>query len=237
MRIDRIIAQRGEYSRKIANRMVRKGRVEVEGVSCVDPKSHFPENAKIYIDGYELPQKVRVYLYHKPPGVLSATFDPMGRPCVGDVLPIHHHLVGRLDMETRGLLLLSNDGRLTQALLHPKREVEREYFAWVEGTPKESLIEVLHRGVETSLGIAQAKVLSIEENCIRLVVKEGRNRIVRRMLHNSGYSVLDLMRVRFGPIELGDIEEGMMHPISAEQDSYLNDFIKRLSKPISKKER
>lgn len=229
MRIDRIIAQRGEYSRKIANKMVRRGRVEVDGVSCTNPKSHFPENASISIDGYELPQKVRVYLYHKPPGVLSATDDAMGRPCVGDVLPVHHHLVGRLDMETRGLLLLSMDGHLTQTLLHPKREVEREYCAWVEGEPDDSLIEKLHQGVETSVGLAKARVLSIEGNCVRLVVTEGRNRIVRRMLHNSGHSVLDLMRVRFGPIELGDIEEGMMRPISNDEEEIVNAFIKQLS--------
>ena len=240
MRIDRIIAQRGEYSRKISNKMVRRGRVEVEGVSCIDPKSHFPENAHVCIDGYELPQRVRVYVYHKPPGVLSATDDPMGRPCVGDVLPVHHHLVGRLDMETRGLLLLSMDGHLTQALLHPKREVEREYCAWVDGEPDNGLIDVLRKGVETSLGLAQAKVLSIEGNCVRLVVTEGRNRIVRRMLHNAGHSVLDLMRVRFGPIELGDIEEGMMRPISTGQEDILNSFIQKLStnkQNISKKEK
>lgn len=241
MRIDRIIAQRGEYSRKIANKMVRRGRVEVEGVPCTDPKSHFPENAHVCIDGYELPQKVRVYLYHKPPGVLSATDDAMGRPCVGDILPVHHHLVGRLDMETRGLLLLSMDGQLTQALLHPKREVEREYCAWVEGEPQDSLIETLRVGVQTSLGLASAKVLSIEENCVRLVVTEGRNRIVRRMLHNAGHSVLDLMRVRFGPIELGEIEEGMMRPILVDEEENLDAFIQQLSThkqpSIPKKER
>jgi len=240
MRIDRIIAQRGEYSRKIAMKMVRRGRVEVEGVSCTDPKSHFPENAHVCIDGYELPQRVRVYVYHKPPGVLSTSFDSMGRPCVGDLLPIHHHLVGRLDMETRGLLLLSMDGHLTQALLHPKREVEREYCAWVEGDPDIDLIETLRNGVETSLGLAKAKVLSIEGNCVRLVVTEGRNRIVRRMLHNAGHSVLDLMRVRFGPIELGDIEEGMMRPITATQEDILNAFIhglRAVKQPISKKEK
>ena len=229
MRIDRIIAQRGEYSRKHANKMVRRGRIKVEGISCVEPKSHFPEHAHVTIDGYELPQKVRMYLYHKPPGMLSTTEDPMGRSCVGDVLPVHHHLVGRLDMETRGLLLLSMDGHLTQALLHPKREVEREYCAWVDGEPEESLVERLHQGVETSLGLAQAKVLSIEGNCVRLVVTEGRNRIVRRMLHNAGHSVLDLMRVRFGPMLLGDIEEGLMRPMNKEEEENLDAFVKQLS--------
>ena len=81
--------------------------------------------------------------------------------------------------------------------------MEREYLAWVEGEPSAALVETLQKGVETSLGIARAKVLDISANCVRLVVTEGRNRIVRRMLHNAGHSVQDLMRVRFGPILLG----------------------------------
>ena len=159
--------------------------------------------------------------------MLSTVEDPYARPCVGDLLPVHHHIVGRLDMETRGLLLLSMDGQLTQTLLHPKRKVEREYLAWVEGEPTSTLIETLQQGVETSLGIAQAKVLNISANCVRLVVTEGRNRIVRRMLHNAGHSVQDLMRVRFGPILLGDIEESMMEPLSEEQLQQMYAYIKQ----------
>ena len=198
----------------------------VNGEECRDPKAQFPEDAEICIDGYELAPIIRVYAYHKPPGVLSVNEDPMGRSCVGDVLPVRHHIVGRLDMETRGLLLLSMDGTLTQKLLHPKRAVEREYCAWVEGSPDESLVSRLREGVETSLGLAQAKVLSIEGNCVRLVVTEGRNRIVRRMLHNAGHSVLDLQRMRFGPIELGDLEEGIMRPLSTEEEVLLDTFLK-----------
>jgi 23S rRNA pseudouridine2605 synthase len=229
MRIDRIISQRGEYSRKMANKMVRRSRVAIDGVLCVNPKTQFPENANVTIDGYELPKKVRVYVYHKPAGMLSATDDPLGRSCVGDVLPVRHHLVGRLDMDTRGLLLLSMDGSLTQGLLHPKRAVEREYCAWVEGLPEDSFVERLKEGVETSLGLAQAKVLSIEGNCVRLVVTEGRNRIVRRMLHNAGHSVLDLMRVRFGPVMLGELDEGMMRPLDAEEEQILDAFLQNRS--------
>jgi pseudouridine synthase len=127
------------------------------------------------------------------------------------------------------------DGSVTQGLLHPKRAVEREYCAWVEGLPEETLFHRLQEGVETSLGLARAKVLSIEGNCVRLVVTEGRNRIVRRMLHNAGFSVLDLMRVRFGPIILGDLDEGMMRPLEPEEEQDLDGFLlnqsrKRVSK-------
>jgi len=227
MRLDRILAQRGEYSRKLAGKMIRRKRVAVEGELCNNPKAHFPENASITIDGYELPSIVPIYVFHKPAGMLSTVDDPYARPCVGDLLPVHHHIVGRLDMDTRGLLLLSMDGQLTQMLLHPKRGVEREYLAWVEGNPSADLKDVLKKGVETSLGIAQANVLDISDNCIRLTVTEGRNRIVRRMLHNAGHSVLDLQRIRFGPILLGDIEESMMEALSEEQLKELSLFMKK----------
>ena len=227
MRLDRILAKRGEYSRKIASKMIRRKRVAVEGELCSDPKAHFPEDASITIDGYTLPSMVPVYAFHKPAGMLSTVSDPYARPCVGDLLPMHHHIVGRLDMDTRGLLLISMDGQLTQALLHPKREVEREYLAWVEGEPSAELVETLAKGVQTSLGIARAKVLDIADGCVRLVVTEGRNRIVRRMLHNAGHSVQDLMRVRFGPIVLGEIEESMMEPLSEEQLQQIYAYIKQ----------
>ena len=133
---------------------------------------------------------------------------------MGDWLPHRYHIVGRLDLETHGLLLFSTDGALTQYLLHPKRSFEREYVATVEGELTDKLIETLAKGVETSLGLATAKVLSIEENVVRLVVTEGRNRIVRRMLHNAGHSVLDLHRVRYGLVELGDLAVGQTRPLT-----------------------
>ena len=221
MRLDRIISKRGGYSRKIATKMIRAGRVQVDGILCKDAKTHFSEESLIEIDGHALRKHVSVYVYHKPSGMLSTTEDPMGRPCVGDVLPHRYHIVGRLDMETRGLLLLSSDGALSQRLLHPKRAVEREYLAWVEGSPTLELKTILSKGVETSLGMAHAQVCSVEGNCVRLVVTEGRNRIVRRMLHNAGHSVLDLQRIRFGPVLLDELEEGWMEPISQEQEKAL----------------
>ena len=201
--------------------MIRAGRVTVSGIIETNAKKHFPEEVPISIDGHELRRLIAAYIYHKPAGMLSTTEDPMGRPCVGDVLPHRYHIVGRLDMETRGLMLLSADGGMSQRILHPKRAVEREYLAWVEGNPTMDLKDKLAQGVETSLGIARAQVCSIDGNCIRLVVTEGRNRIVRRMLHNSGHSVVDLQRIRFGPIELNDLEEGWMVPISGAQEDAL----------------
>ena len=140
---------------------------------------------------------------------------------MGVFVPPRYHIVGRLDLETRGLLLLSIDGELTQRLLHPKRGVEREYIAIVEGAPGQELIPRIAAGIETGVGLAQGEILSIQENEIRLIMREGRNRIVRRMLHNAGHSVVDLFRVRFGPFELEDLEEGELRPASFEEGNTL----------------
>ena len=217
MRLDRILALRGGYSRKQSMKMIRSKRVYIDDVMCNKASCHFDIDANIRIDEFPLKPRILMYVYHKPVGMLSTTDDELGRPCVGDILPVRHHLVGRLDMDTSGLLLLSMEGSFTQFLLHPKRAIEREYIATVEGEPKETLVEKLAKGVETSLGLAQAKVVSIEANKVRLIVTEGRNRIVRRMLHNSGHSVIELQRLRFGNIELGDLEEGHMRPVSAQE--------------------
>lgn len=214
MRLDRIISERGGYSRKQARLLVRKKRVTTLGEPLTDSGQRFLEDLPLEIDSEALVVLPTVILFHKPEGVVSTQREPSGRPCVGDWLPPRFHIVGRLDAETRGLLLFSRDGALTQRMLHPKFETEREYVAVVEGQPKPSLVSRLEVGVQTSLGLAQARVIEIGEDWVRLVVTEGRNRIVRRMLHNAGHSVLDLERVRFGGIFLGDLTEGSSRNVS-----------------------
>jgi 23S rRNA pseudouridine2605 synthase len=220
-RIDKTLSMRGGYSRKIASKMIRHGRVSINGVPTFSPKLHCDEDCLLTVDGFEIPQTHSILLFHKPEGMLTAMVDHYGRDCVGDLVPPRYHIVGRLDLETRGLLLLSKDGARTQELLHPKRGIEREYIARVEGTPDESLREVLQQGVPTSVGLAQGELLSIEGSTLTVIMRGGRNRIVRRMLHNAGFSVLDLFRVRFGPFQLGDIEEGCNRPATPEELSQL----------------
>jgi len=214
MRLDKILATRGGYSRKEVSKMIRRGRVLVDGERCKEPKTHFEEEVRLEVDGFEIDPSYPLYMYHKPMGMVTTTVDSWGRECVGDILPVHYHIVGRLDKETHGLLLFSRDGQLTQHLLHPKRAIEREYIATVAGEPTEALIEKLAEGIETSVGLAKGKVLSIEGDKVRVVMTEGRNRIVRRMLHNAGHSVIDLYRVRFGPFLLDDLEEGTRKAIT-----------------------
>lgn len=216
-RLDRIISERGGYSRKQASLLVRKKRVTSAGVLLSNSAKKMPEDIPLEIDDSPLAALPLVIAFHKPEGVVSTESDPVGRSCVGDWLPPRFHIVGRLDAETHGLLLFSRDGLLTQKMLHPKFRTEREYIAIVEGNPTPELISRLAVGVETSLGLAQARVLELGNDWVRLVVTEGRNRIVRRMLHNAGHSVLDLERVRFGGIHLGELSEGASRNVEEDE--------------------
>ncbi len=214
MRLDKWLAQHGGLSRSEATKAIRRKQVTVDGVVCKVPRTHLSEGMEVCLDEVPIVPQPDLLAFHKPVGLVTTESDSHGRPCVGDWLPHRYHIVGRLDLDTHGLLLFSKDGSLTQHLLHPKRAIEREYVAKVEGEPTPQLIEKLAKGVDTSVGLATAKVLSIEGDRVRLVMTEGRNRVVRRMLHNAGHSVLDLQRVRYGAVELGDLAVGQTRPLT-----------------------
>ena len=217
-RLDRILAERTGFSRNEVSRLIRSGRVFVGGVCIKDKKKKYEEwNTKIDVDGHNVEQVVPIWVFHKPPNMITTTEDPEGRPCVGDILPHRYHIVGRLDQETRGLLLFSMDGQYTQKILHPKRAVEREYWAKVENEPSETLREQLAEGIETSVGLAKGRLVDFGKDWVQVVMTEGKNRIVRRMLHNAGHSVVDLYRIRFGPFEIGDTKEGEMRPATEDE--------------------
>lgn len=214
MRLDKWLAQYGGMSRSEATKAIRRKQVTIDGVMVNSPNRQITKGSVVQLDGVPVEPLPKLLAFHKPVGLVTTESDPHGRPCVGDWLPHRYHIVGRLDLETHGLLLFSMEGGLTQHLLHPKRAIEREYVAKVEGEPTSQLIDKLANGVETSVGLASATVLSIEGNIVRLVVTEGRNRVVRRMLHNAGHSVLDLQRVRYGSVELGDLVVGQTRPLT-----------------------
>ena len=151
-RLDRLVAERTGFGRKECAKMIEQGRVRVGEAVVRDRAVKCPEDVPILIDEHLVEALPRVLVYHKPPGVLSTEEDPLGRACVGDILPHRFHLVGRLDLETRGLLLLSSDGALTQWLLHPKRAYEREYWAEVDGVPPENLEDLLDKVFRLALG-------------------------------------------------------------------------------------
>lgn len=217
MRLDKWLAQYGGLSRSEATKAIRRKQVTIDGVMVNSPNTKITEGTVVELDGIRIEPLPKLLAFHKPVGLVTTESDPHGRPCVGDWLPHRYHIVGRLDLDTHGLLLFSTDGTLTQYLLHPKRAIEREYVAKVEGEPSSDIVERLAKGVETSVGLASAKVLSLDGDVIRLVVTEGRNRVVRRMLHNAGHSVLDLQRVRYGSIELGDLAIGQTRPLTENE--------------------
>lgn len=221
IRIDRLLADRGVGTRNQVKALMRRRRVQLDGVVVRDPSLKVEEDAVPWVDGEPLPPPPPVVVFHKPAGVLSTTDDPWGRATLATVLPAvlrsGYHPVGRLDQETTGLLLFSRDGQLTQRMLHPKRAAEREYVAEVVTAPKPELAEVLAAGVQTAEGQVSAQVVSIEGKQVRLIVLEGRHRMVRRMLNNAGYPVLALHRLRFGPFELGDLAVGEARPATEEE--------------------
>jgi len=225
-RLDKLLANRGAGSRKQVDSMIRAGLVSLDGqvVGKMGAKLKVPESAAPLVDGVPYPPLPLLVAYHKPVGVHSTMKDERGRPCLSHVLPPSWqqlHPIGRLDADTSGLLLFSSDGDLTHRLLHPKYEVEREYVATVENVVDDEALGVALRvGVETIEDgqpfVVQGKLLEVSGADVRLVVKEGKHRMVRRMLANCGHPVLELRRERYGDIWLGDLQESDSREITGD---------------------
>jgi 23S rRNA pseudouridine2605 synthase len=237
LRVDRLLVSRGLGNRREIQKWIRRGKVSYEGSQITNPSTHLPIDVTLLVNGELCDPIPKLIAYHKPLGQLSTLRDPWGRSGLDYVLPIQWrssvHPVGRLDADTSGLLLFSSDGALTQYLLHPKRCMSRRYRAIVNHLPddlKQNLID----GVETSLGCFAAVLERIEpfetdrhadytttdheldeaRGVIWLSVTEGKHRMVRRMLHNAGASVLALHRAQYGSVELGELSEGEYRVVS-----------------------
>jgi pseudouridine synthase len=218
-RIQKILAKAGIASRREAERMVVEGRVSVNGkvVETLGSKAD-PSKDHIKVDGRGLTHfepKV-ILLLNKPRGYLSTVKDPRGRPTIMDLIKNvkwRIYPVGRLDFDAEGLLLLTNDGDLAHLLSHPRFSIPKTYLAKVAGIPEEKKLIRLKRGVMLEDGEAKAVSCSLirqrEKNSwVRVVVTEGRNHLVKRMLSAIGHSVLKLKRIGYGPIQLGDLPFG-----------------------------
>jgi 23S rRNA pseudouridine2605 synthase len=204
-RLQKVLARAGLGSRRVCEDLIEDGRVTIDGVEAVLGARVDVEHDEIAVDGVHIgvrPDLVR-YLLNKPAGVVTTAEDTHGRPTVIDIVPSDPrvHPVGRLDMDTEGLLLLTNDGTLTHRLTHPSFGVDKEYVAEVRGTPSRGALRRLREGVELDDGItAPARASSPSPGVIRLVIHEGRNRQVRRMCEAVGHPVLRLVRTRIGPL-------------------------------------
>lgn len=218
IRLQKYLSRAGAASRREAETLMGQGRVRVDGEVVRELGTRVvPGRSVVELDGVRVePESTRWIAVHKRAGTLTTRMDPGGRPTVYDGLPADFgslKYLGRLDRDTEGLLLLSNDGDLMHRLLHPSHEVEREYEAQVVGVPTKTTLRRLELGVLLDDGPARATSAEVLRDLgagadLRLVLTEGRKREVRRMLDAVEHPVRHLRRVRFGPIALGELPAG-----------------------------
>ena len=204
-RLQKVLARIGVGSRRVCDDLIADGRVVVNGKPARLGIRVQIDTDRIEIDGAPVPVKPDlVYrLLHKPAGVISTASDPQGRPVVLDHVPADPRVfpVGRLDYETEGLIILTNDGDLTHRLTHPSFGVDKEYLAHVDGSPGRGALRRLRDGVQLEDGLtAPARVSAPQDGVLRIVIHEGKNRQIRRMCDAVGHPVKRLVRVRIGPI-------------------------------------
>ena len=213
MRLAKVLAHAGVASRRAAEGLIADGRVSVAGEAVTDPALDVDESSDVSVDGRPVrPEPREVYALNKPRGVVSTARDTHGRPTVVELVPSRRRLypVGRLDADTTGLILLTNDGELAERLTHPRYGVEKVYRARVQParvTP--AALQALREGVELEDGrTAPARARQPSAGVLEIAVREGRKRQVRRMIEAVGHRVQELERVAFGPLGLRGLERG-----------------------------
>jgi 23S rRNA pseudouridine2605 synthase len=225
MRLQKFLANAGVTSRRKAEELIQAGRVAVNGRVVTELGTKVdPTTDTIVVDGKQVLETESVWIaLHKPSGYVSTRADPHGRPTIYELLPESLHAlfyVGRLDVESEGLILLTNDGDGAHRLLHPSFQVSRVYDVLVTGTVGSDVVQRLLDGVELEDGVARAESVKLlparkpGESALRLVLREGRKREVRRMLRAVGHNVRRLMRVSYGPIQLGRLPPGKWRRLS-----------------------
>jgi pseudouridine synthase len=220
VRLNAYLARAGVASRRKADELIKAGRVSVNGEP--GQLNTFVERGdRVEVDGEPIaPQPLTYVLLHKPPGVVTTASDPQGRPTVVGL--VDHEIrvvpVGRLDVETTGALLLTNDGELAHRLAHPKYEVEKVYEAEVEGEPTDEVLRRLAEGIELEDGLtAPARVRRLGFSKVELSIHEGRNRQVRRMLEAVGHPVRHLHRSRYAGLTLDDLAAGQWRELGPDE--------------------
>lgn len=229
-RLDKILANTGRWSRKEVRELVRAGRVAVNGVTARSPEEKYDPAAQFTVDGSSVSGERMVYLMlHKPAGLVSATEDPK-QPTVLELLPDHLKRVGlfpagRLDKDTEGLLLLTNDGVLAHRLLAPRRHVDKTYFVQVEGQLDEGDVEAFSRGMTLGDGLVcmPAGLEPLEQPDTAIVtLREGKYHQIKRMLASRGKPVRYLKRLTMGPLELDPaLKRGEWRPLTEEETAAL----------------
>ena len=229
MRLQKYMAMCGVAARRKCEEIIAAGRVSVNGQIITEMGTQVEEGDEVRVDGaIIMPEEEKRYvLYHKPAGEVTTVSDEKGRETVMDRFrdfPVRLYPVGRLDYDSEGLLLLTNDGELAQRLTHPSCEVDKVYLARVTGNPSNEAIDRLRRGVymegdQRKTYPADVRVVRDESlfSDIVVTIHEGRNRQVRRMFDAVGHKVLLLRRIRFGPLELGDLKRGQWRELTEQE--------------------
>jgi 23S rRNA pseudouridine2605 synthase len=237
-RLNKIIADAGIASRRAADQLILEGRVSVDGEVITELGNKFdPEICDIKVDGESLSiTKSKTYLaFHKPAGVISTMSDPEGRSNLGDFFKdrkdrLYH--VGRLDKDSEGLILLTNDGELAHRATHPSYGLEKRYLVEIEGEFNKQLSDQLLQGVRLEDGLARAvkvihaRAVSRNHHWVEITIHEGRYHIIRRLIESLGLKVLRLIRLDFGPISLGDMKPGRHRVLNSQEMTNLFNLLK-----------
>jgi len=223
-RLQKVLAAAGHGSRRSCEELIVAGRVQVDGKVADELGTKVdPTKQEVRVDGVALPrQKWRYYLVNKPAGVVSTNRDPSGRPRVVDLVPGDQRLftVGRLDLNSEGLILVTNDGDLANELAHPRYGVEKVYEVEVAGKPEPEHLRQLQAGIYLAEAFVKAEHVRVKKRrpkstLLEITLREGRNRGIRRMLARVGHKVLRLRRVALGPLRLGNMPVGSYRELTA----------------------
>ncbi|MFC3298874.1 pseudouridine synthase [Arthrobacter agilis] len=234
VRLQKVMALAGVASRRVCEEMILDGRVEVDGTVVTELGVRVdPEQVAIHVDGIrlQLNEHLKYYVFNKPRGVVSTMEDPEGRRCISDFLKnkdkserLFH--VGRLDAETEGLLLLTNDGELTNRLTHPSYEVPKTYLVQVRGPMAQGIGAQMKEGIELEDGLAKVDSFKLVDSTpghilVEVVLHSGRNRVVRRLFDAVGHPVERLVRTQVGPIRVGDQRQGSIRVLGRQEVGHL----------------
>ncbi len=244
-RLQKILSQWGIASRRQAEEMIKLGRVKINGAIATLGQKANPEIDRIEFDGQiiqpiQRPQPLYLLL-HKPAGVVSTCSDPQQRTTVLDILPARYrqgeglHPVGRLDAESTGALILTNDGELTFYLTHPRHSIAKTYQVLVKGKPSEAILQMWRQGVILAgrktrpAKIQVLKRIGDDQTLLEIIIQEGRNRQIRRVAEQLGYPVMELHRTAIGPIQLQNLPSGHYRHLKKSEIGFLKNQIQLIS--------
>jgi len=223
--VQKVLAAAGLGSRRQCEELIIEGRVEIDGKTAELGSRADPMRQEIRVDGTKLARPERVYYaLNKPPGVVCTNHDPAGRARVIDLVPSPSRLfaIGRLDRASEGLILLTNDGEFANTVAHPRHEIEKIYRVIVAGAIEDASIRKLLKGIHLAEGVARAKSVRIRKKHkqsteLELVLAEGRNREIRRVLARLGHKVMRIRRIAIGPLRLGEMPVGAYRPLAKRE--------------------